>query len=236
MKKFIKIWAIVFLVVSHLHADPISFQIADNFDPSLCRDLFFKFHRKMSDPSCDQEKVDDLLTRIYEQEISLCDDVANQMVCLQIMDVDTLIGYVVFQIMSSLQVRVSLFALDTEKINIDVDNFDQDLFAELLYSIFFIKPQLAGMLIACPVTSIDLINILEQLGFEFNNDDSLEYNRDLFIAYTLPLHQKCKICELLYGADFWEHELDPAESGDWGSWEVTQPSEYEIFPYADDFD
>ena len=92
----------------------------------------------------------------------------------------------------------------------------------LILSVFDYVPQCSGITMYVVQDSIDMIQVLTDIGFVMS---------PLTGAYELVVGDRCKLCEVLYGKDFWENQ-DPdsqdddfAVTGeDWGAYDSGMPS------------
>jgi hypothetical protein len=216
MKKNYKILSMILVIFgTACAADDLMISRVAIPDMRSYQDLFFKFGVASCSQRCDQQVLDELLTIAFEQEVAAYVDQPENMMLLQATFLGELIGYVSCQIAPGYQVYVRQLAIDPEK-------YDSELVKELLFGVFTAMPQIKRLSVQCPALCPDLVNLFEGLGFVRNNQEISQDMPNLYVMYDLMVHSKCKICEILYGSDFWEQEIDPSEEGQWGGWETLE--------------
>jgi|GEM_PF-1643047 len=121
---------------------------------------------------------------------------------------EQVIGYISCDVMAGYKVRI-------RQIAIEPDFFDITLVKELLFAIFTAAPKTKHVSVRCPVVCQEFKALLLDLGF-VKSQQSMNPSDALYEIYELTVHAKCKICDVLYGADFWDAELSEQ---DWSQYD-----------------
>ena len=121
---------------------------------------------------------------------------------------EQVIGYISCDLMDGYKVRIRQMAIEP-------DFFDLTLVKELLFAIFTAAPKTKHVSVHCPVVCQEFQKLLVDLGF-VKAKPSITPSDSLYEIYELKVHAKCKICDVLYGVDFWDSE--PSEQ-DWSPYD-----------------
>jgi hypothetical protein len=154
--------------------------------------------------AADQELLIDGLETEFDQEAAKYKNASDDQIFLQAVLDDEVVGYVSCQITPDLRININQLAFDMAK-------FDYNLAKDFLFALFEIMPQVSRINVKIPALNQDLIDLFEGLGF-VNNDQLVS---GLFVDYGLDVPEKCAICQVLYGPNFWEEDLDDDQVPSW---------------------
>ncbi len=135
--------------------------------------------------------VDALALEIQAHEL---DD--SDRLFIQVTFLDEVIGFMSCQIVSESKVIIQQLVLDPEK-------YDDSLVKDFLFTMLQLMPKIKEISVACPLFSLNFIDLFESLGFEIKDQES---ESDLYVQLELKIHPKCAMCQVLYGRDFWESD------------------------------
>lgn len=110
-----------------------------------------------------------------------------------------LVGYISFEVQENRAVNIRQIAIDPEM-------YDDSLVKELLFALFQDIPQVRYITCALRTPHKEVMSVFYELGFSLVGDQ-------FPFVFELVVSNKCKICEVLYGVDFWND--GDAEGGDW---------------------
>lgn len=224
IRKFYKVLLILCCSVS-ISAIDLHIESVGACEVEACQSLFCKFERSIWSGCCNQQVLEQLLQTTADQELQAYAQHPESMVLLKATFMEETVGYVSCQKKPGYQVHVRQIAVDPEK-------YDTELIKELLFAIFEFMPQVKKLTIECPALCPDLSDLLQDLGFVRNDQGWAADMVGLFVEYDLIVHSKCEMCKLIYGADFWEQEIDPSDFGDWGSWTLTDDQSVDPIMYT----
>ncbi|MBP9764988.1 hypothetical protein KBD08_01495 [Candidatus Babeliales bacterium] len=92
-----------------------------------------------------------------------------------------------------------------KQLAVDPDLYDSVLVKELLFAIFSMLPKTKYVSMRCPKACLDMCALLQDLGFkQVSREQSKQV--DIFVEYELYVNPKCKICDVLYGDNFWDFD------------------------------
>ncbi|MCX5924174.1 MAG: hypothetical protein NTZ68_02005 [Candidatus Dependentiae bacterium] len=149
------------------------------------RDLFMRSHS-----FADQDS--DFLSDEFDKEELAYKDQNGQTLFFHAIFMDEVIGYISFDTLADHKVHVRHLAIDKEM-------YEPVLIKELLFTVFQVVPQVGFITLVANLQQVDIIALLEELGFEFVDKPQ----GGIFGTYELFVNNKCKICDVLYGSDFW---------------------------------
>lgn len=227
MKQKYGIFYILLTVLMNvLNAQEISIERVINPTASFYQPLFLKFGQNVCSACCDQQTLQSLLIDEFNSDMNSYQNNAQDRLFLQALLDDEIVGYLSCQVISDQQVQIHQLIMNLEK-------YDSDLVKELLFAVFASMPKIKELSIQVLTQCSDLVELLEYFGFEKNDNlNEAVAAIKLFSEFKLHVHPKCKMCEILYGSDFWEIEIDPAEDGFWGSYEVLGAENEPVKEYA----
>ena len=173
------------------------------------RDLFMRFHKAV-------DKNSDFLSQEFDKEELDYKNLNSETLFFHAIFSDVVIGYISFDIGQDFCVHIRHLAIDPEM-------YEPALIKELLFAVFQVVPQVSFISLVASEQQADVTALLEELGFEITQKSQDE----IFSLYELYVNSKCKICDVLYGSNFWYGNGD---EGDWGSYVNAQ----EPYNHADD--
>lgn len=169
--------------------------------------LFFKFYSTYCHIPSENAMTQRMLTVAFDREQKAYQSRSTTLF-FHAMIQDQVIGYISCDVGQGYKVHV-------RQLIIDPDYFDAMLIKELLFAIFESIPQVKSIILQCPLGCSDIQQVLESFGFtvkSLQGDSSLS----LYVTYEIEVHPKCKICDVMYGDQYWEmvgHELE--SNDDW---------------------
>ncbi len=161
------------------------------------------------------EDVPGMITQVFDREEADYLEQSGKSFFVHALFMDQVIGYISFDVFVDNQACVRQFALDK-------DMFDESLIKALVLSIFDYMPQCRKLSMDVCSEFVDLIEVLQGLGFVLNPEP--------LGVYELYVGDRCQICVAMHGPDFWERQeesdddldeesADP-KNGFWGSYDV----------------
>lgn len=134
----------------------------------------------------------------FQKELQAHEQDETDRMFIQMTFLDEVIGFMSCQVISEHKVVIHQLVIDPEK-------YDDNLVKDFLFVILQLMPKVKEVGFICPLFSVDLIDLFANLGFV---PVVQEMDHDLFVHFELKVHPKCAMCQVMYGADFWENE-DP---------------------------
>ncbi|HSW76646.1 MAG TPA: hypothetical protein VLG50_06360 [Candidatus Saccharimonadales bacterium] len=197
MKKICILLAFLISMSLGLVAYEFQVQPITSADLSQERDLFMKFHGIVSENS-------EFLSQEFDQEEHIYKNPNSQSLFYHAIYQGFVVGYISFEVGPNYTVFIRQLAIDLEMGEPIV------LIRELLYTIFQAVPQVSLIALVANLEREDIVNALEELGFE--HEENIQERT--FGTYGLFVTTKCKICDVLYGPNFW---YGNGTEDDWGS-------------------
>lgn len=162
------------------------------------RDVFIKFIAHYCNLCVSQSSDMQSLNQLFDQEEQLYQAGLVETLFFHALLDEQVIGYVSCDLNENYSVSIRQLAIDP-------DYFDVTLIKELLFAIFTAAPKTKFVTVKCPVTCPEIQALLVDLGF-VRTMQQLSAVDVVYNFYVLKVHAKCKICDVLYGPDFWETE------------------------------
>ncbi|MBP6892758.1 hypothetical protein KBB68_04240 [Candidatus Babeliales bacterium] len=199
------------MIVSHIFcASDMSIEFVFNPDVKNYESLFKKFGcqscavcsgRQMVSKNLDSVcfvKNMQLYQDAFQKEFEAHEQDETDRMFIQMTFLDEVIGFMSCQVISECKVVIHQLVIDPEK-------YDDNLVKDFLFVILQLMPKVKEIEFACPLFSVDFIDLFQNFGF-MPVDQQL--SDDLFVHFELQVHPKCAMCQVMYGSDFWENE-DP---------------------------
>lgn len=182
------------------HEFEISRMLGD--DLSKPKAMFVEFWQGIAVLSGKQSSLDSLNKEFDEYQDAYKEEYKeNQesVFALQATFMDQSIGYIFFEVSEFDSVMI-------HHVIVDPTISDQALMKALILSIFDYVPKCRGVRVLQECLFPDLIEVL--LGIGFVEKTHIEEVFDLMVG------DRCKICDAMYGQDFWEKVEEDADEGD----------------------
>lgn len=162
------------------------------------RALFFAFGHSGCGSSYDDVSVlDALLSQEFEQEFEVYNHQPDNIALLQAIVLDEVVGYFSCEMVQSAQFLIRQMAFD-------VDRYGDSLLKDFLLAIFEAMPNIEKISVVCPMACKSLTDFL--YDFDFVAMDPSKNH--LSGTFSLLVHSKCGMCQVLYGDDFWDQDED----------------------------
>ncbi len=160
------------------------------------RSLFFTFGHSTSQTSLDDFSVlDDLLNQEFDREVEVYQNKPESVFLLKATNFDEVVGYFSCQMLLSTEFSIRQMAFD-------VDRYGDSLLKDFLLAIFDAIPNVEKISVACPIACKALVDLLLNFGFVPTNDLA----SSITDTFSLSVHSKCGMCQVLYGEDFWDQD------------------------------
>ena len=204
MKQFFTKLALLFCFSSICMASQIEFELVDSPDWQRYWPIFLNFGLTSCAQSCDYNFLTTVLQKEFDQEVINSGNSDHDKIFVQARLGDEIIGYASCYITSDLQIHISQLAFDKLR-------YDSSSMKDFLFVLFETMPQVSKIFIKIPALNQDLIEVFEGFGF-VSCDQQLS---TLYLEYSLDVPEKCAICQVLYGPNFWEEDLDEDQVPSW---------------------
>jgi hypothetical protein len=196
MKK--KILSILFLIGFSCGLFAHEFEIShiSSHDLSKQKELFITFWQEMYDRDGKEIDLDDV-SREFENDQEAYEQESEDGFFIQATLMDQVVGYMSFELRDFEKVFIHKFVVHPAI-------SDQTLIKALILSIFDYVPQCSVIRVNPETLFFEFAQVLEELGFV----------KTIHIeeTYDLIVHDRCKICDMKYGSEFWDiAEEEPDE-------------------------
>lgn len=176
---------------------------------SIQKKLFMKFHEVFSGLSVQNDSALQVVDEVFAQEEEAYVSISSKSMFFHALLDDQVIGYISCDVADNHNISIRQLLVDPEM-------FDVTLIKELLFAIFLAMPQVKNLMIYCPVGCTEMHALLLELGFGLI-DTKVMNNMISYEVYQIAIQPKCKICDVLYGEEFWEAQM---ANNQWGQYDA----------------
>lgn len=168
-------------------------------DPNLqnYQSLFCTFKDTVQQLSTNPVMFNDLFNQEFEQEVKVYNKKPENIFLLQAKVFDEVVGFFSCEMILPAQFLIRQMAFDINK-------YGDSLLKDVLLSVFDVMPNIEKISVVCPVECKVLTDLLFNFGFVATGT----LQNHLTDTFSLLVHSKCGMCQVLYGDDFWDQDED----------------------------